>query len=1169
MTPEEFTRTLPKLTGNTLLMQPPFVFNGLSARIFPLRAQLDTLQRVCDDLLNFVPPQAGYFRASLPYVYLMVLDYGQIAEAAARVGWIAQIEVFFMIPLEWYKWVGGKWIFHDWAVITPYVFVDDDYSVPLGRTVYGFPKVLAKVNKTPSAWVKDATTPITLVSISANVFPQAYAGTNMETRTFLEIERATASGTQIPFNPAGGLMPWTIASNLAQGFAGFSRDASRMAQAMRISSVNPTDPGVLSAMMARMAPWLRPSGAGFVQNSINLKQFRRSNKPDQICYQSLTNGCMEMEAFNGGGLLGEYSTMLGDLSGGHSIKLYDYPSLPIIRTLGLEVHRQWAGPDCEVAELEPVLPFWIDVDVKYDAGTNLAWRTNKGVWKDPSGVPFDSEQPATATKTTLFNTTITTAIDEIAGPFEYSNATVRVLPLLAQIDKLQQYVDQFLNKPLETPMKGVDGEEEHVQFKIWARRSLADRLQRPKGSELAYIYLIVTSFDSILSLTNNVGNWTKYQLSFMIPVEFQRRNAAGTWYLAGVGVVPAFSFADNCIAAIARLEVEGFEASVANFSRPESVWLSSEDDFCDNPMQTLLRVDAEVISVLGQGQKATVQPVIEIIQGDPDAGLGTSPDSAWRWSENLREELREKKFIKVNKAEDIKIGRALALELLGNQVPVNAYSMKQFRDVADPTRACYQSLVRVPRLIKELSDVREIEDTLVVKIHDYPTLNIVSQLGIVATTLPASEGGIVSTVQAVRPFYVVGTLQEPLAQRLGWRCPGAEWVIDSKVAFSTLLSDQQGAPPITSDFLAEALQDEMDPCHISEIMYQAGHRLGWSAAKRLARQAGTFSKADARRALREIDAQSVIESMLSREWGNSNVDARWRTGRRQLIKALSALPINGVTSAFAETVLYRELNNLMATLPGAVASPLTDVSRYDKDLDAALKKLAKKKFTDAGQHWRNQIEQIILTQEKFIRLRMEMDNDLNVLAAASVLKPQDLKRSYAELGEKMPTDEEFAQVVLRLIRTMRSISEQTIEGEPSERNNLDAHVRADKKRLQALLKAVPHGSAADIGLPTDSERTQDILDWAMQHIDDIRSLVALARGFCEVQNDALLNKLSRAFQKPDFCIRRDSVATHSNQFLPLSLSWDADWYYGREFEAEDAKSGTIKHVPRAKRGGKR
>jgi hypothetical protein len=875
---------------------------------------------------------------------------------------------------------------------------------------------------------------------------------------------------------------------------------------------------------------------------------------------------MEMRAFNGGGLLGEYATMLGDLSGGHSIKLYDYPSLPIVRTLGLEVHRQWDGPEGTVAELKPVVPFWIDVDIKYDAGTNLAWRTNDGIWKDSSGVPFDAKPSATPPPPPQFNSTITTAIDEIAGPFEYSNATVRVLPLLAQRAKLQKYVDNFLNVPLSTPMKGLDGKDEQVQFKVWARNSV-DLPNAGPGSDLAYVYLNVTTFDSIISLTNNIGNWTKYQLSFMIPVEFQRRNAAGGWDLAGVGLVPAFSFADNCIAAIARLEVEGFEASVANFSRPESVWLSNQDEFRHDPMQTLLRVDAEVMSALGQSQKAVVQPVIEIIQGDPNAGLGTSSDPPWRWSETLRDELRAKKSLKADKSVDLQIGRALALELLGNQMPVNAYSMKQFRDVADPARACYQSLVRVPRLIKELCDVREIEDTLVVKIHDYPTLNIVDQLGLVATTLPAGAMGIVSTVQAVRPFFVVGTLQEPLAERLGWRSPGADWVLDGEVAFSTLLSDQKGAPPITADFLAEALQDQMDPCHISEIMYQAAQRRGLDAAQRDELQAPAIGKEQARRALGNIDAQSVIESMLSREWGNSDDDTRWRAGRQELMKALSALPVSGEMSAFAQTVLYRQLNNQLAINPGAVASPLKDVAEYHKDLTGTIDRLAKQTPANAAQRWRNQIERIILMQEQFTRLGMEMDSCINLLAAVAILQPADLSRCYADLGQPAPSKDEIVKVVLKLNQTLRSISEQQIVGEPSERNNLDAGVRADQKRLQDLLKAVPKGSTTETTLPKASDTPDHILEWSMQHIDEYRNLVALARGFCDVQTEALLNKLSRAYQKPDFCIRRDSVGTNSDELLPLSLSWDEDWYYGRDAERLQRKPAAPK--PAAASGGKK
>src|SRR5215472_9937127 len=173
---DRFTQDLPKLTDNPLPIKPPFVFNGMSARVFPLRAHLGALQRVCDGYLNFVPPEAGYFRVPVPYVFMMILDYGQVAEAVARIGWFAQTEVFFMIPLEWYKLEGGRWAFHDWAVITPYVFVNDDFSVPLGRTVFGFPKVLAQVTQTQSAWIRDPNAPVTLARVETSIFPQTYAG---------------------------------------------------------------------------------------------------------------------------------------------------------------------------------------------------------------------------------------------------------------------------------------------------------------------------------------------------------------------------------------------------------------------------------------------------------------------------------------------------------------------------------------------------------------------------------------------------------------------------------------------------------------------------------------------------------------------------------------------------------------------------------------------------------------------------------------------------------------------------------------------------------------------------------------------------------------------------------------------------------------------------------
>jgi len=160
MTSEEFTNRLPVFANDPLPIKPPFAFKGLSARVFPLRANLDALQQLCNGYLNFVPPEVGRFRAVVPYVYLSILNYGQISEVVTALGWFAQVEVFFCVPVEWYKVVNGKWVFYDWAVITPFIYVDDDISVPTGRGVYGFPKALAKITPSKSQWMTDPVAPI-------------------------------------------------------------------------------------------------------------------------------------------------------------------------------------------------------------------------------------------------------------------------------------------------------------------------------------------------------------------------------------------------------------------------------------------------------------------------------------------------------------------------------------------------------------------------------------------------------------------------------------------------------------------------------------------------------------------------------------------------------------------------------------------------------------------------------------------------------------------------------------------------------------------------------------------------------------------------------------------------------------------------------------------------
>jgi hypothetical protein len=467
----------------------------------------------------------------------------------------------------------------------------------------------------------------------------------------------------------------------------------------------------------------------------------------------------------------------------------------------------------------------------------------------------------------------------------------------------------------------------------------------------------------------------------------------------------------------------------------------------------------------------------------------------------------------------------------------------------------------VPRLITEIYDLAEIEDTLVVQIHDYPSLNIVDTLGLVATRLPASSSGIISTVQPVRPFYIRAALHEPLAQRLTWRDTGNEWHIDSEVAFSTLLSEEKGAPRITADFEAEKLQDEMDPCRMSAIMLQASQRLSMTPDEREEKKLWDFSKADARGALSQIDAQTVIESVLSREWGNINPNAKWRAGRRQLVTAFSALPVSGKTTAFAESVLFRQVNNELAASPGAVASPLQDINKFVKDIPAAIKRLIDKKPANTVQRWREQIETIILAQEEFTRLRLQMDTCVKALAAGIILDLPDFQRTYADLGKKAPTDIQLAKVGHDLLDVLTVISEFPIQGEPSATNNLDASVRANQARLQALIKEF---DLKPLPKPT-VRQTREWMTWAKQQSEQFRHMVELARSLCDAQKEAFLNKISRAYQKPDFCIRRDSVGSRANELLPLSLSWDENWYYGRNVEFRVPSLATLK--PPSNSGG--
>src|SRR6185369_13893498 len=106
------------------------------------------------------------------------------------------------------------------------------------------------------------------------------------------------------------------------------------------------------------------------------------------------------------------------------------------------------------------------------------------------------------------------------------------------------------------------------------------------------------SLGDVTSGTNNVGDWAKYELSFLIPVKWEKEHEDGRWTVKGVGLFPAFSFVDNAPAAVSRSEVLGIPTNRAAFVSPENVWLKEADTDL-GVKQTLVRMDIEVFPAIG------------------------------------------------------------------------------------------------------------------------------------------------------------------------------------------------------------------------------------------------------------------------------------------------------------------------------------------------------------------------------------------------------------------------------------------------------------------------------------------------------------------------------------------------------------------------------------------
>jgi hypothetical protein len=728
---------------------PPFLFDGVTARIFPLRAHYHTLSYLCDTYLNR-DSQIARFRPCAPYVFLSILNYGRMSstsENAAHYGWVSQNEVFFAVPIVWEERINGRWVFRGWSCVCPFIFVDQPWSIEVGREVYGWPKEEAFFQREVSNWAaRSPADSENLLTLETQTFATPYAGELPSPQPLLEIERSGPWDT--------GARLWKPPLDLHNPLWGPMTMTQEWLRWM-------ANPGLRQTTL-RMPQWLLASQRGNRGHgplppffTINLKQVRDLENPELAAYQAVTAAAMRVNSINRVGMLGEPHLWRGDLTGGYRIKLHRHAVYPIAETLGLITSSEQRTSDTggplargytagvagntrlerfpgrlstpaashDVATLAPIMPYWIDLDLEYGVGETIMYRgRGNHRWTRPGSRPRDHFRPDTPgdgtpdpilhpepaepdvaagpTPPPRYDTTWDSR-SVPTPPFYYPKVTARMLPLAADPVKLAAFID------------------------AWGLPPEAGRLT-PLGPG---VFLAVMTSEEMSAESNSLGWWWQRQVAIFIPLEWAPGTRTPDAGLGPVVVLAApLSFTDGQLATNTAREYGSFMIR-GTITAPPDAWLDH-----DGPRagRRLMWLSTEVMPAIGVDAEGVERVLVEVLEsgGPPLPARPLPPFPA-------------------------------------GVSPVPVLGLRQIRDAHDPDQAAFlewftQDMRAQPSGGHTWTGAGETRP-LEVRIHHYPELDIVETLGLVVDStefakspLPGRgwEGTRVSVLRPLSPFWL-------------------------------------------------------------------------------------------------------------------------------------------------------------------------------------------------------------------------------------------------------------------------------------------------------------------------------------------------------------------------------------------------------------------------------
>jgi hypothetical protein len=718
--PKPANVTLPEfnLALGEFLALPPHLeqkYSDVVTQIFPLKASMNRMQEFCDSYLNLDEDLPLYFKPAVPWVLMQVVDYGEMATTSRNLGWFSQHELAFGVPLRCYKKEKNEWVFVDWAMVFPFIFVDNPLSLSGGRKIYGWSKSGIEFDATPSIF--EAGNARRLASISLVTSGTNY-GEPSGTEEFLQIfQRRPFVSASSAVSDLFSAIPRAIAGSVTAAYSifetaglfpiGYSKRELKSLEEMLsrfYGLANSIAPRSFRAPPEKGAA-RPPSDQGPVVapfNIITMKQIRDVHSSSTACFQAIVGSKMQIERTIDGGSL--FDPLAGDMSGGIYINLLDTVAQPIVRTLGLETSEHSSVGGEPASALRPTMPFWLKMDLGYGLADSQCWRTNTTKWS--SG---DTLKQIPRRDIAYLNVG-SGASEEVSGPYHFPQMTLRVMPLRADKDKLQDLVDRYLDN-------------DFFKFEV------AGQIKDDNGSH-SVVCLIGTNFEEMTAAGDRDTKYSDRELEFVVPVSWwEKRNPR----IKRPALIPLYIFAGTDWNAVTSYEVYGQLSLKSKLLDPDISWLVAPT--VPHVPEPLVTVETELFPELGRSQEAQDMMVLEILPAPGTAARGSIAT-----------------YLK-----QLGLGHFLT----GNEF--HSISLKQVMDAKDCTLANYQAVVALLRQFTGRKDPAATPATgplapASIRVVDYPTFPIVETLGLVSEQCNNSGPYPIYTLNPIDSFWVSGAM---------------------------------------------------------------------------------------------------------------------------------------------------------------------------------------------------------------------------------------------------------------------------------------------------------------------------------------------------------------------------------------------------------------------------